>query len=106
MLPMIVDLEKIALEYNDVNDWVQKNPDIMANAVYEALERIASGEKDIITLIELCIEGECEYEIQINPKEADEPARHNEAYWASKEDFFKAARVRDIRKEYIQKKNP
>lgn len=104
MLPMIIDLEKISLEYESINEWVEKNPDIMANLVYEALERIASGETEIISLIEICVNGECEYEIQLTPNEAEEPARLNEEYWASKEDFFKAARVRDIRKEYIQKK--
>jgi len=102
---MIIDLEKISLEYESINEWAEKNPAIMANLVYEALERIAAGEKEAISIIELCIDGVCEYEIQITLDEADEPARLNEEYWAGKEEFAKAARVRDIRKEYIHKKN-
>jgi hypothetical protein len=45
MLPMTVDLEKIALEYNDVNDWVQKNPDILKK-IFKAKEESKDNDKN------------------------------------------------------------
>lgn len=103
MLPLIIDMETISLKYNGIAEWVESNPHIMANAVYEALEQVAAGETDTITLIELCIGGDTQLAIELEPTDVDEPARLNEGYWVSCEDWNRASRVRDIR-EYIKKK--
>lgn len=103
MLPLIIDLEIISLEHISIVEWVESNPQMMANAVYEALEEVAAGKTDTITLIELCIGGDAQLAIELEPADADEPARLNEEYWVSCEDYLRAARVRDIR-EYIKKK--
>lgn len=103
MLPIIVDIETISIEHEGIVEWVESNPQVMANAVYEALERVAAGETKTITLIELCVESIPQFAIELDPADADEPARLNEGFWVSREDWFHAARVRDIR-EYIKNK--
>jgi len=99
MLPMTLDLETISHKYKNINDWVQENARIMANLVYQALEEIEKGKTDTITLIELCINGKCEYEILLDPLEANYSAELNQQYWVDNEDYYRAARVRDIRKK-------
>lgn len=103
MLPIIINFETLVLEYEGIIEWVDANPSIMATAVYQGLEKVASGETESISLIEVCVAGKAYFAIELDPADSEGPALQNEDYWVRQEDWVHAARVRDIR-EYIKKK--
>ena len=96
-LPYIVDLDTEDLDYPSLQEWVEAHALIMDSLVLEGSEIMLIDETiDSITLIEFWLDNDVAALVDLTREGIKEALGNNMAHWATREEYGKAAKARDL----------
>lgn len=99
-LPYIVDLEAISAMDMTFEDWLQENEILVDELILEACEELNSSPLiETLPMIEVHIDLEAAIMVEMDRGAMEEALNIAREKWASREDFSRAIRARDLLKK-------